>query len=331
MSNYRLSRVYQTKLSNYFLGIGFSIYKNGWFKGTDFECPFCGRVNKFGINITRNFYHCFRCNGTGDLLELVKEVEGVETNNEVKQCLDKYQDLGYVIKREKERVKELKTIKPAILPGDFKLVNQGDSQIAKTLRAYVKKRGLGIEEVSYMGWGYTNLEKYLGYLIIPYYKGGEVVYFNARSFLNREPKYLNPDNGVETSVGKSTLFYNQDALELYDTVMLCEGAINAATLSKEKAICSAGKSLSSYQINLLFKSTIHKLIICLDDDAIQQAIELANKFVGHKLIKIIQFPKGKDINDIGRKETMKLIHRTNYIKNMRELNEFKNNLSRWGS
>lgn len=318
-----LSKQYQTKLANYFLGIGFSVYKHGWFKGTDFECPFCGKVNKFGVNVSKNWYHCFRCGEVGDLIKLVKEVEGVETSSEVKLHIDKYQDFGYSIKRERERA-EVSDIKPAILPEGFRLVNQGDSQISNSIRAYVKKRGFNIDEVSKMGWGYTTSSKYFGYLIIPYYKNGEVVYFNARNFLNREPKYLNPDIGIETSVGKSLLFYNEDALELYDTVILCEGAINATTISKEKAICSAGKSLSAYQINLLIKSQIRKLIICLDDDAIHQAFDLANKLIGHKVIKIVQFPKKKDINDLGRNETMKLIYQTNYLKNMNDLIKLKN-------
>ena len=171
-----------------------------------------------------------------------------------------------------------------------------------------------------MGWGYGTKGKYFGYLIIPFHEKGQLTYFNARRFIGNGPRYNNPDTS-ESGLGKSFIIYNKDALEMYKTVFICEGAINAQTMG-ERGIASGGKAISRYQINEIIKSPVERIIILFDPDAKQNAIDLALKLVQYKKVKVVFLPEGKDVNDLGRKETLRRVYQVHY-QNYQELLQLK--------
>ena len=137
------------------------------------------------------------------------------------------------------------------------------------------------------------------------------------------PRYNNPNKDI-TGVGKEFIIFNHDALFMYKTVYLCEGAINALTMG-EKGIATMGKSVSRYQINEIIKAPVEHIIILLDHDAQDKAIDLAMKLVNFKKVKVILFPDDRDVNDLGKKSVMKMIYNTHY-QNYQELVTLKNNL-----
>ena len=147
-------------------------------------------------------------------------------------------------------------------------------------------------------------------MIIPFHENGKLVYFNARLFIGNGPKYNNPETS-DTGLGKSFIIYNKDALSMYRMVYLCEGALNAETMG-ERGIASGGKAVSRYQINEIIKSPVERIIILLDPDAKDKAIELALKLVNYKKVKVVFLPEGTDVNDIGKKKTLKLVYSTPY-------------------
>lgn len=315
-----LNKEFKSLIGNYFLGNGFIEYKRGWLKGKTFTCPYCGRENKFGVNPSSNFYHCFRCDSKGSLIDLIIELEKLDSFYEVKPKLEKWKQLGWKVKIETFD-KPYQEVKPLILPEGFKLLTHGDSVIARGVRNKLSKRGLDYKKLSYKGWGYCDKGKYMGYLIIPYHKDGELIYFNARNMVSIGPRYLNPDIGDDqgnSSIGKSMIIYNEDALYMYNSVFLCEGAINAETLSPHRGICSGGKYVSSYQINKIIKSPVKRVIICMDSDAIKQSFDVCMKLIENKLIKVVVFPEGKDANDLGRSESLKLVYKTKYLHSINE-------------
>lgn len=313
---------FKSLIGAYFLSHGFEVYKRGWLKGQYFSCPFCGREGKLGINPSTDFYHCFRCDAKGNLLDLILILEKLDTFNEGLKVLEKYKDTGFKIKEEKV---ELKKLRPLILPEGFKLLTQGTSQVAKSARAYVKSRGFDVQRLSKMGWGYSTDKQYFGYIIMPYYQNHQVIYYNARNYLSSGPRYLNPELS-DSSLGKSQIIYNEEALYMYKSVYLCEGIFNAMTISPDRGICTAGKFLSQYQINKIIKSPVERVIICLDGDAIEQAIKLALNLVMYKQVKLVQFPKDKDINDLGLRKSLHLIYNTKYM-NYSQLIQLKNGLA----
>lgn len=311
---------FKSLLGGYFLSHGFDDYKNGWLKGKYFNCPFCGRENKFGVNISTNWYHCFRCDAKGDLVNLIYTIEKLDTFNEVVSLLKKYEELGYKVK---ETRAELKELKPLILPEGFRLLSQGDSQLAKSARSYIKNRGFDITKASRLGWGYSTDKNHYGYIILPYYQDHQIVYYNARNFMNPTgPRYLNPEL-EEGSLGKSQLLYNEEALYTYNSVFLCEGIFNAVSISYDRGICTAGKFVSDYQLNKILKSPVERIILCLDRDALEQSIQLAFKLIDYKRVKLIQFPENKDANDLGLRKSLGLIYRNRYL-SYKQLIQLKN-------
>lgn len=289
---------FKSKLKAYFIQkLGAFDYRNGWLKAT---CPECGRELKYGINLSLNRTNCFRCGYKKKPLEVLMELEHIETYSEAIKFLNSNKDFeGYEYHEEKV---ELKTHKSVYLPDGFKLLDRGNSQLAKSARHYIQSRGFDYRELAKKGWGYATTGKYLGYIIIPFLSNGSLTYFNARRYCGSGPRYNNPETS-DTGLGKSFIWYNHDALYMYKTIFICEGAINATVLG-DKAVASGGKFVSRYQINELIKSPVERIIICLDSDALEKAVSLASQLIDYKKIKVIQFPDGQDVNDLGKKRTM---------------------------
>jgi len=155
--------------------------------------------------------------------------------------------------------------------------------------------------------------------------GGKMIYYHTRKFFGNGPKYNNPPTD-EFGIGKGNLIYNIEALQVHDRVLLFEGVFNAETIG-DKAIATGGKHLSQWQKSHLIDSPVERIDICLDDDALEQAIDLALELVHYKKVKIVNFPKGKDANDIGKKKTLKLTHKSKYLSYI-ELIQMKNESKR---
>ena len=174
-----------------------------------------------------------------------------------------------------------------------------------------------------MGWGYCTRGKDMGYIIMPFYMGGKLVYFNARKYMFDGPKFNNP-NIEDFGLGKSMLMYNVDSLLMYDRVWVVEGLMNAATLG-DNCISTGGKKFSNWQVNVMIKSPVEKFIIGFDNDGLDDAINLALKLQPFKKVKIIQFPDTRDINDLGKKKVLLMSYNERYL-TYNNLIQMRNNL-----
>lgn len=292
----KLFRYFQKKLGSY-------DYRRGWLKS---DCPSCGE-HKFGINLSLNKSNCFKCNYKIRPMDLVMEIEGIQTYFELIKFLSDIEGIQY-----KEPVIEPYSLRTdAVLPDGYRNIRIGESRLARTARAYLKGRGFNIAELSKAGWGYCTKDKYLGYIIMPFYLNNTLVYFNARRFIGSGPKFNNPDID-DFGIGKSMIIYNVDALYRYDRVFMFEGLMNAATIG-DSAIATGGKKVSNYQLNIIIKSPVKRVVIGLDDDAIEDAISLGLQLIDYKQIKIMLFPVGKDVNDLGKRKSLKLVWRSNWL------------------
>lgn len=294
-----LNRDIRNKVYSYITKVmGMRDYTRGWVKG---NCPNCNRIDKFGVNLSRNRTNCFVCGYHPTPLTLIMELEGFKEYREVLIFLKAYKGKEYlepIIKRiEKVDIK---------LPLGYTNILFGKSLLARQARKYIISRRFDPEEVSYKGWGYCTTGPYLGYIIIPFYIGGKLVYFNARRYLGSGPKYNNPKID-EFGIGKSLIIYNLDALAIYDEIYLVEGVINADTIG-DNAIASGGKKISYYQISAIIKSPVEKVSIILDPDALEDAIKAGLLMSYHKDIRLIIWNGNEDVNDIGRKETFRRIN-----------------------
>jgi DNA primase len=223
----------------------------------------------------------------------------------------------------KEEKIELAESKPIYLPEGFRNISLGNSQLAKSIRGYVKKRGFSVDQFSRYGIGYGTMGETYGYLIIPFYYHGQLKYYNARNVIGKGPRYNNPDKDI-TGLGKQFIIFNHDALEMYRSVFVCEGALNALTMG-DRGIATMGKAISKYQVNELLKSQCERYIILLDPDAKEYAINLALKLVAYKKVKVVFLPEGKDCNDLGKSAVMRLVYSTRY-QSYQELIAIRNSL-----
>lgn len=315
----KITNKFKSQLKTYFIKrLGAFEYRRGWMKLP--VCPYCHRELKMGVNLSMYRTNCFRCNEHPNPSQLVMDIEGFETYHELINFLNsrKFDELEF-----REEKVELAEAKPLYLPEGFRILNIGQSQVAKSIRGYVKSRGFVISELSKHGVGYATKGAYFGYLIIPFYYRGQLRYYNARNVIGQGPRYNNPNKDI-TGVGKEFIIFNYDALEMYRSVYICEGALNALTIG-DRGIATMGKAISRYQVNELLKSSCERFIILLDPDAKKYAINLALKLVAYKKVKVVFLPEGKDVNDLGRKETLRLVYQTRY-QSYQDLIQIRNSL-----
>lgn len=276
----------------------------GWYRA---DCPHCAGNYCFGVHFLKNKGQCFKCGESYTLIETLMGMENLSTLNEAKSFINLQAEYdGYEDAIVKERLEK----KEVNLPDGFKLILYAEGILGKAAQRYVKKRGFKLEDLAMRGVGYCLDGEYAGYIIFPFYRKTELVFFQGRKFIGNGPKMKNPPN-EEFGVGKTEIVYNQDALFLYDRINVVESITNAITLG-DNAIALLGKHISDYQLKLLLKSPCTHITIALDDDAISDACNLAMQLCHYKKVKLVKMPKGKDVNDLGKVETRKLIKKTEY-------------------
>lgn len=300
----------QNKLYNYFISrLGLRKYRRGWLKGT---CPYCGKDEKFGVHLSDNRTNCFRCGEHPLPIKVVADVEGLETYGKGWQHVMSLEELEYL----EPSVKIIKQ-KPAKLPESYKLINLGTSTTAKLARKNLRSRGFSINKLAMNGVGYCAKGPYWGRIIIPFYQQGQLVYFNARQFLDVGTKFKNPTM-EEFGIGKNLLIYNIDALALYSKIYMVESATNSLTLG-DNSTAAGGKVLSEYQLSKYIDSPINKIVIILDPDAHHEALWAGLRLVEHKKVKVVLLPRAKnpdnnkDINDLGKKVVRELEKQTPWM------------------
>jgi hypothetical protein len=268
-------------------------------------CPSCGSEGKFGVHLGMYRTNCFKCGYHDKPLYVVGFVEGLGYHESL-NFLRAFEGLEY-----KEPILEGLIEKPLILPEGFMLLNQGEAEVAKAMRNYVRKRGLDPTRLSKRGFGYGVGDKYFGYLIMPYYFKGRLVYFTTRRVIGHGPKFDNPDI-EDIGIGKSVLIYNHDAIHYYDHVYILESVLNAETLG-DNSIALGGKKISKHQTTSLITSPCERYTIILDPDAYLEALSLGLKLVPYKRVKVVMLPLDTDANSLGRRETMLRVWKTRYM------------------
>lgn len=288
----------------------------GWYR---FDCFNCGGDYTMGINLKQSKLHCFKCGFYVSPAEGIRQLMRFDTMHQVWNLLKEYEvDSNY-----KETEDKIVESKPVKLPKSFKLLYKlkQDSLLGNIAANYlVKTRGFSLSKLSQAGVGYCISGKYAGYIIFPYYANGKLIFYQGRKFTEFGTKMKNPPL-EEFGVGKSQVIYNQDALFLYKRTYCVESITNALTLG-DKAFAISGKSASSEQIQTILKSPCEEIVIILDKDAIDKAIELALILCDYKKIKIVFMPTDDDVNAIGRKKTMQLIKKSKWV-NYREIFKLK--------
>ncbi len=269
-----------------------------------YHCPFCNHAKpKLEINFTENKkgynpWHCWVCNTKGKTIKTLF--------NKVKASPEKLQELFKLVKT-KDAVEEVIESKDVKLPDNFKSILNNKDLTAKQAYRYLRKRNLTDDDILKYNIGYCEYGKYRNMVIIPSYNSeGQLNYFISRSFeKDAFIKYRNPD--CSRNIIPFELFINFDL-----PLILCEGAFDAIAI-KRNAIPLLGKNIQSNLLKRIVQSTVKKIYIALDTDAIKQALKHCEYLINQgKEVYLVELD-GKDPSDLGFSYFTKLIQNTDPI------------------
>jgi len=206
------------------------------------------------------------------------------------------------------------------LPKEFETLEEMKPGDSEPIYDYLESRGLQRKLLNMAKVGYCKKGKFWGYIIFPVFdEEGNVIYWQARRFKNREKKWHNP-----TSSLKSEIIYRIHSPRRPKSVVIVESIINLLTLETKHMgshtpmlVSILGSSLSDSQRDkiLMYERHVTDLIIALDGDAMRAAVPIAEKFLGiFPCIRIARFPDDKDINALGREESWDRIRKAEVFK-----------------
>ena len=284
-------------LVNSILGVGKRTSKGN----ISYHCPFCNHHKlKLEINFTENKegnnpWNCWVCNTKGKKLYYLFK--------KLKTPPEKYQELSKLTKTN-IKIDDITYEEKIELPKEFKPIVNNKDLIAKQAYSYLKKRNITDDDIIKYNIGYCNFGKYRNMVIIPSYdENGELNYFISRSFeKDAFIKYRNPD--YSRDIIPFELFINWNS-----PLILCEGAFDAIAI-KRNAIPLLGKNLQKTLLKKIITSSVEKIYIALDTDAMKQSLRHCEYLMNQgKKVYLVELD-GKDPSEMGFSYFTKLIQNT---------------------
>jgi DNA primase len=267
-----------------------------------YHCPKCTNSTKNKLEVcldetSPDFqkFGCWVCKFKGK--KLLNLFRTVEANH------DKILELKSLIKdaspTEKTKLQETKVS----LPEEYKSILNNKSLTAKQALSYIKNRGITEDDILKYNIGYCETGLYANMVIIPSYdESGMLNYFVGRSFISDSNRKLNPS--VSRDIIPFEIFINWNS-----PLILCEGMFDAITI-KRNVIPLLGKNLQSKLMQRIVTSTVKKIYIALDKDAIKQALDFCEQLINEgKTVYLVELTD-KDPNEIGFKNFTNLIQNT---------------------
>ena len=257
-----------------------------------FNCPVCDddrNKHNLEVNYIDNVFKCWSCGdseGTHGPLGKLFDKYGNKKHKKLYQVLKP----ETVVKREKPK-KQLK------LPEGFTLFKDSSPvyHVRKAAINYLHNRGISDYMIEKYQIGFCDKGDHAGRIVIPSYNSnGELNYYIARSWNPMsKAKYKNPE------AEKDKIIFWENLIDWNKDIYLVEGAFDG--LFVENSIPMLGKHMSELLFNTIYKKAKGDVIICLDADAWQNAVNLYHELHGGELwgrIKLIKLPDDKDIADL---------------------------------
>ena len=282
------------------LGVGKSTSKGN----KAYHCPECKHHKlKLEVNLDEGSshfqsYQCWVCGFKGKKLTTLFKKLNVDS--------DKLSELRFLIKSAPKEITENLTVKKVTLPKEFiSLINPpSNSLVAKHALHYLKARNITKDDIVKYNMGYCEFGKYANTIILPSYnEKGNLNYFTSRNFnKNSSSKYINPD--IPRDIIGLELFINWNV-----PIILCEGIFDAVAI-KRNAIPLLGKTIQNSLMKKIINSSVEKIYIALDKDAIKQALNFCESLMNEgKEIYLVDL-NDKDPSDMGFEKFTNLIQNT---------------------
>ena len=223
---------------------------------------------------------------------------------------ERFEQLNRILEHSKYRNIDTVTVKSEILqlPSDYRpLWIPKNTPDYKNAIHYLKGRGITIFDILKYRIGYCETGEYSGKIIIPSYDSeGQLNYFVSRAFYKSDAhKHKNPK--VSKDIIGFDLFINWS-----QPIILCEGAFDAIAI-KRNAIPLFGKIIQTNLQKKIIQERVQDIYICLDSDALKNAISIAEKFMSEGLNVYFVELKTEDASELGFKKITEILENTNVL------------------
>lgn len=261
------------------------------------------------VNLRKEKWICFRCGAKGSLKYLLEKL-GISEDVDNRQLASMEEFSGLIAGLQSVSMVRTPTSKKVKLeyPCETKEITKGTDAYSylKVVRKYTDQQISILTEEYRMVTGYHVMDNRI--FMPTFDEDGDMVYWIARSCLNRDsklPKYVNPENTSE--VRKSAVFNLYKAASHNLPIIVCEGVFSAIACGKT-AVALFGKTATPDQISNLCHVKVNDFIICLDGDATGEAYNLAASIYGYgKSVSVVLLPYGEDPDTIDKATLFELL------------------------
>lgn len=281
------------------LGVGSSL------KGNEqaHYCPFCHHhKKKLQVNLETQRYHCWVCDSKGRTISsLVRRLNPTQSHLNIIRKV--YGEESYDYSTIEIEQVELK------LPNEFQRllpIPLKPSIIYKNALSYLRKRGIDNSVIQRYNIGYCEDGLYGGRIIIPSYsEEGKLNYFEARTFYdNVSLKYKKPP------INRNVIMF-ESHINWKEPITLVEGVFDSFSL-RRNTIPILGKFVPTKLKERIFLEGVSEVNIVLDSDAVSESIRWAKYFMDNGISVKNIIPTGKDIGEIGFRDSVTLLKRAPY-------------------
>lgn len=256
-----------------------------------FHCPFCNHPkHKLGISLTTGRWKCWVCHAKGSKIsQLFFKIRLPASDIQLAKLV--FDESKHQIANVHEQLPN-----PLTLPAEYSPLLTKPSKSIFYSRAvdYVKGRGITEQDILKHRIGYCESGKYSYRIIFPSFDwNGSLNLFTGRTFMDNPIKFINPPN-----VNKD-IISDEDLINWQEPVILVESKLDAIVV-KRNAIPLNGKEILPKLRHKIIEESVPKVIICLDGDAISDAILGAEYFLNYGIeVEIVELPPNEDPCSLG--------------------------------
>lgn len=231
------------------------------------NCPEClnhgeptpDTKKKLWINPTKGMGICYRCGYSGSLIYIVKTLMGTSLANAIRIVKGKTPEglMNFKLLMPQftdQSITELKTIE---LPYGYEPIVGP--------HPYLEERGIPWQYAVQNGWGTCDAGYLKDRIIVPFYIGEKLVFWQARATWESKDKdfkkVLNPKG-----VSARHVLYNFNKARKFEEIVLVEGFVDACKVGPN-AVATNGKALHHEQAMLLLQTEAKTITILWDKDA----------------------------------------------------------------
>ena len=278
-------------------------------------CPFHNeKTPSFNVSTDKNFFHCFGCKASGDVITFIRRIENLDYIEAVKFLA---QRAGLDVPEGRGQSEGLSKVRNRIYEANratarfyYKCLY---SPVGKNALDYLHNRGLSDKTIVHFGLGYSppsrfeliNHLKNLGFSSEEVFQAnlanksekehfydrfsdrvmfpiidlrGNVIAFGGRIMSDIQPKYLNTSDTPAFNKGSTVYALNFAKNKANGQLILAEGYMDVISLHQagfENTVATLGTALTKDQANLIGRYC-KEVVICYDaDEAGQKAAERA--------------------------------------------------------